>query len=306
MKFKKVKQVTTNKDMKVNELIKELSESNVMGGGKLANAVDILEIMIKDKDCKVFFGVAGAMVPGGMRNVLLDFIENKWIDVFVTTGAMLTHDMVEALGFHHYQGSHRVDDAKLNKEGYDRMYDSFMPNNVYKDLENFFTKHFDELAKTETIIEFLSKLGSLLPEDSLLGACYKNKIPIFCPAIADSGIGLMIWGNLAKGKKVNVKAFDDLKDMLKIAWDVKKAGVFYVGGGVPKNYIQQAMQFAPKAAEYGVQLTMDRPELGGSSGAEMAEGISWGKMNEKAKKVDLICDATIALPVISAALKSRL
>jgi deoxyhypusine synthase len=139
-----------------------------------------------------------------------------------------------------------------------------------------------------------------------LRTCFEKKIPIFCPAIADSGIGLMIWGNLAKGKSINVGTFDDMKEILSIAWDSKKSAVFYVGGGVPKNYIQQAMQFSPNAAELGVQITMDRPEPGGSSGAELREGISWGKMSGKGDFVDVICDATIALPLIYAALKERL
>ena len=197
------------------------------------------------------------------------------------------------------------------------MYDSLMPNNVYEGLEDFFKKHFDTLTATENtpndqkqigISTFLSRLGSLAPKErpSILRACFEHQVPLFCPALADSGIGLMLWGHLAKNKKVPVGAFDDLNDMMNIAWDSKKAGVWYVGGGVPKNYIQQAMQLAPRAAEYGIQITMDRPEPGGSSGAGLAEGISWGKLNTQARFVDLICDTTIALPIISAALKERL
>ena len=105
---------------------------------------------------------------------------------------------------------------------------------------------------------------------------------------------------------VEWKTNTDLKEIMDISWTSKKAGVIYFGGGVPKNYIQQAMQLCPKSASYGVQVTMDRPEPGGSSGAELREGISWGKMNPKAKFVDLICDATIAMPVIYAALKERI
>jgi deoxyhypusine synthase len=287
-----------------------MSASGVMGAGKIAHAVDIAEQVIKDPNTKLFFGLAGAMVPGGMRNIIIDMLNSGWIDVFVTTGANLTHDLVEALGYSHLQGKANVSDAELHKQGMDRMYDSFMPNNVYEGLEDFFAKNFDTLAKERmNIREFLWKLGSLVPKDkpSILRTCYEKKIPIFCPAISDSGIGLMIWGHLAKGKKIDVNAFDDLKEILDIAWDDKKKfAVWFCGGGVPKNFIQQAMQFAPKCAEFGIQITMDRPEPGGSSGAELREGISWGKMNEKGNFVDVICDTTIALPIIVAALKARL
>lgn len=304
--MKKVKQIDVKKGMSVKELVDEMSESGVMGAGRIAKAANILKEMIKDKDCKVFLGLAGAMVPGGMKNIIIDLLKNHHIDVFVVTGANLTHDLVEALGFNHFQGSHTISDKELHKKGIDRIYDSFMPNEVYEKLEDFFEKHFDELKDIEKINDFIWKIGSLVEDkNSILRICYEEKIPVFCPALSDSGIGLMMWGQIAKGKKVATKAFDDLKDMVSLAWDAKKTGVVYLGGGVPKNYIQQAMQFS-KGASYGVQITMDRPEPGGSSGAELREGISWGKMESEGKFVDVICDITIALPLIYSALKDNL
>ena len=300
MTLKKVRQVRVRQNQKVVDLIEDLSEGGVLGAGRLGQAAKVMARMVKDKDCKVFLGVAGPMVPGGMKQVLITMLEQGWIDVLVTTGATLTHDAVEALGYSHYIGDPDADDAQLHKQGYDRMYDSYMPNKVYEGLETFVGKHIDELAKTASIREFLSILGSRLPrkEPSILATCARLKIPIFCPALADSGIGLMVWGQLAKGRKVDVRAFEDLKEILDIAWTARRCGVIYIGGGVPKNFIQQAMQFAPKAAVYGVQVTTDRPEPGGSSGASLKEGISWGKMNPKGDFVDVYCDATIALPLL--------
>src|SRR3989344_9143411 len=117
----KVNQIEIKKGMTVNDLIKQFSLSGVMGSGKIAKATDILEAMIKDKDCKVFFGLAGAMVPGGMRNIIIDILKNKYVDVFVTTGATLTHDLVEALGFKHLKGLGRIDDVELNRKHIDRI-----------------------------------------------------------------------------------------------------------------------------------------------------------------------------------------
>jgi deoxyhypusine synthase len=180
-----------------------------------------------------------------------------------------------------------------------------MSNKVYEDMEDFFKKNFDELAKTKTIKEFIWKIGELLNNpDSILTVCYQNKIPVFCPGIADSGIGLMIWGRQAEGNKFDLPVFEDMKEIISIAWDSKKNGVIYIGGGLPKNFIQQSMQFS-KGASYGVQISTNMPQFGGSSGAELKEGISWGKMNEKANFVDVYCDATIALPLIYAAVKDK-
>ncbi len=304
--MKEIEHIKIIPEMKVNELILAMKKSGVMQAGKLALAVDILEEAIKDKECKLFFGLAGAMVPGGMKQIIIDLIESNWIDIMVTTGANLTHDLGESLGYHHYQGNEREDDVKLKKMGYNRIYNSLMPNDIYIGLENFIDKNFEALSQTNNIREFLWKLGELSPKNTIASACYRNKIPLFCPALSDSGIGLMIWGQIAKGKTTNVNAFDDLKEILDIAWTAKKTGVWYLNGGVPKNYIQQAMQLAPKNAMYGVQITLDQEEHGGSSGAKLKEGISWNKMNEKAKYVDVNVDATIALPLITSALKDRL
>ena len=303
-----IQHIALTNSMGVNQLVQEMGNA-VMGAGRVAKAANIMEKMFRDKECTIFLGIAGAMVPGGMKKVIIDMLATEKISVFVTTGATLTHDMAEALGYHHEHGTEIADDKELNDNNIYRMFDSFMPNTVYEGLEDFFEKHFEQLGKIETIPELLKTVGSLLhcaPEQSILKMCATKNIPIFCPALADSGIGLMIWGQLAKGKSAQVKAFEDLKKIMDIAWDVKKAGVIYVGGGVPKNYIQQAMQLAPNAASYGVQITTDHPEPGGSSGAPLKEGISWGKMNSEGDFVDVICDATIALPLIYGAVKERM
>src|SRR3989338_3146766 len=304
--MKPVNHIKIKNEMSVNELAKQMALTGVLGSGRLGKAINICEAMIMDRDCRVFLGLAGPLVQGGMREIIINMIESKWVDVVVATGATLTHDLGEALGYRHYQGDANADDEELYKKGFDRIYESYMPNKVYEGMEDFINKNFEKIKDKKSIKEFLWEIGRLTPNKSILKACFENKIPVFCPAISDSGIGLMIWGQLAKGKHSETRAFEDLKEIIDISWTAKKTGVIYFGGGVPKNYIQQAMQLAPKSASYGVQVTMDRPEPGGSSGAELKEGISWGKLNPKAKSVDLICDATIAMPIMYAALKERI
>ena len=304
--MKPVNHIKIKRGISVNELVNQMKSCGVLAGGRLGKAVDIFEAMIKDKECKVFLGLAGPLVPGGMREIIIDIIENKWVDVVVTTGATLTHDLGEALGYRHYQGSADADDKILHEKGFDRIYESYMPNKIYEGMEDFIARNFEHLKGKKSIKDFLWEIGRLTPRRSICRACFENKIPLFCPAISDSGIGLMIWGQIAKGKTIDTNVFEDLMEIIDIAWTCKKAGVIYFGGGVPKNYIQQSMQLAPKSATFGVQVTMDRPEPGGSSGAELKEGISWGKMNPKGKFVDLICDATIAMPIIFASLKERM
>lgn len=305
--MKPIKPIKIKKDMKVSELVGEMSGAG-FGAGKISHASEIMKKMFEDNECKVFLGVAGAMVPAGMKNIFIDLLEQEKADVFVTTGANLTHDLMEALGERHYHGNDNVSDEDLNKKGIDRIYNVFMKNSVYEKLEDFFEENYNELKNCKTIKEFLWKIGELIPfsetdnseKQSILKTCYKKKIPIFCPGIADSGIGLMMWGRSAAGKgDTDIDVFVDMKEIIDIAWTCDKSGVIYVGGGLPKNFIQQSLQFS-KGANYGVQITTDRTEPGGSSGAPLREGISWGKMEKDADFVDVFCDATIALPLIFA------
>ncbi len=295
-----IKSIKIKKDMKISELVESMGKAG-FGAWKISRASSVMKKMFDDTGCTVFLGVAGAMVPAGMKQIIIDLLDE--INVFVTTGANLTHDLIESLGEKHYQGDEFIDDKKLNSEGIDRIYNVFMKNSVYEKLENFFEENFDELKNCKNIKEFLWKIGKLTPGDGILKKCYKKQIPVFCPGIADSGIGLMMWGRVVEGRgETNIDVFSDMNEIIDFSWTAKRAGVIYVGGGLPKNFIQQSLQFS-KGADYGIQITTDRMEPGGSSGAPLREGISWGKMKKDADFVDVFCDATIALPLIYGAIK---
>ena len=301
--MEEIKPVKIRKEMHVSELVDEMKEAG-FGARKIGTASEIMKKMFSDEECKVFLGVAGAMVPAGMKEIIIDIIKEEKINVFVTTGANLTHDLIEALGESHYHCDY-WDDKEFHDKGFDRMYNVFMKNSVYEKIEEFFEKNWEKFKDSKNITGFLKKIGELLPEgnNSILRICYKKDIPIFCPGISDSGIGLMVWGRTMSGKNISIDAFDDMKEIIDIAWGSKKNGVIYVGGGVPKNFIQQSLQFS-KGADYGIQITTDRPETGNSSGAPLEEGISWGKMKKDAKHIDIFCDATIALPLLWASVKN--
>jgi len=326
--MEKVKPIKLKEGQSVKELVGQMKEAG-FGARKIGRASEIVKKMFDDSECRVYFGMAGAMVPAGMKQIVIDLIREKKVDVIVTTGANLTHDLIEAMGDEHYHCDEWNDDEFQDK-GYDRMYNVFMKSDVYVKLEKFFEDNWDKLKEAKTIREFLRLIGKVLVEkesahpaqtltsnienqivksdfsptqdssgsgDSILRACYENDVKLFCPALADSGIGLMIWGRKVAGKTISIDAFEDMNDIIDFCWTAKKSGVIYVGGGTPKNFIQQSLQFS-KGADYGVQITTDRQESGGSSGAPLEEGKSWGKLKKEAMFVDVNCDATIAMPLI--------
>ena len=292
-----IKSIKLKQDMKVTELVEQMKNAG-FGARKIGIASDIAKKMFSEKNCTVFMGLAGAMVPAGMKQIIIDLINNKNIDVLVTTGANLTHDLIEALGDKHYHCD-TWNDEEFHQKDYDRIYNVLMKNQVYEKLENFFEQNWDKLTKSKNIKQLIETIGNILPENSnsILKTCSKNNIPIYCPAIADSGIGLMIWGRLASGKKISIDAFEDINEIIDTAWTSEKKGVIYIGGGTPKNFIQQSLQFS-SGADYGIQITTDNAENGSSSGAPLEEGKSWGKLKTNAKFIDVKCDATIALPLI--------
>jgi deoxyhypusine synthase len=302
--MEEIKHLKVREEMGASELVEEMKLAG-FGARKIGRASEVLEKMFKDSECRIFLGVAGAMVPAGMKEVMVDILKSGKIDTLVITGANLTHDLIEALGESHYHCD-SWNDEEFHEKGLDRMYNVLMKKEVYGKIERFFIENWEAFRDVGNITNFLKKIGEILPEDnnSILRTCYEKDIPVFCPGIADSGIGLMVWGRLASGKELKIDAFDDMKVIIDLAWSSKKNGVIYVGGGFPKNFIQQSLQFS-KGATYGIQITTDRAESGGSSGAPLEEGISWGKMKNDADYVDVSCDATIALPLIWASVKGK-
>lgn len=302
---KKISQIKIEKGASVSGIIKDM-QGAAFGARRLGEAVDILEEALRDKDNVMFLGVAGALVPAGMRPIIRNMINDGWAKVVVITGANLVHDIMEAFGYSHLKGTEHADDVKLRDKKIDRIYDVFLPNKAYEDLEVRLHKIYADLPKKRMgVREFLFELGKRIPDkNSILRTAADKNVPVFCPGIADSAIGFQAWGYMLE-HELNVDAFLDMNEIMDKTWGSKKTSIFILGGGVPKDFIMQAMQFSPKEHSSAVQITLDRPEHGGLSGAELREGISWGKLAKNARHCTVVADVTMVLPFIVAALKER-
>jgi deoxyhypusine synthase len=292
--------------MTVDELVRAMGNAGAYNGGALAKAADIYEKMLCDPQATRFFGLAGAMVPAGMGGIVSDLIRGGHIDVLVSTGANLTHDIVEAIGCRHFHGTAFCNDVELRHDEINRIYDVYLPNEAFEHFEEFMQKVFLELEPESTIsISALMRHIGSRTKSGILHTAAKKKIPVYCPAVQDSMVGLQYWLFSQTGT-VTVDAFADMPALMDRCFSVKKAGALLVGGGVPKNFILQSMLMTPNGFDYAIQLTGDRPDLGGLSGATLDEARSWGKITEDAQAVTVYGDATITLPVLVAAVMERM
>ena len=287
-------------------------------GRQLGEAFEVWKAMLADPECTILMGLSGAMVPGGMRRVVRFMIENRLIDILTSTGANFFHDIHESKGFLHYQGSADMDDEALGDLMVDRMYDILADEVRFREHDLWigsFAARLDQ-ARPYTTREFLYLLGLEVgkdcPEDGIVTAAARHGVPLFCPAIGDSSIGIGVAESRHRGE--NRLIFDMMADVLEITnavADSKATGVIYFGGGTPKNYTQQSevvailMNRGKSGHRYGLQVVTDAPHWGGLSGCTLAESQSWGKIAKGARMVDCHCDSTIAMPLLVSALAEQ-
>src|SRR5581483_5169187 len=282
-------------------------------GRNLATAHRIWQKMLQE-DVTIFLGMAGALSAGGLRLIIAHLIRNRYVDVLVSTGANLYHDLHETRGRRHYVGSAHADDAALAQDRVDRVYDTYASEEEFIDNDNWIAKFAATLEKRPyTSREFLHLLGGHLWEktgrDGILTAAYRAKVPIFCPAIADSSIGMGL--SQARQHVPGAGYIDIIGDIVESANVVirrPRTASVVLGGGTPKNFINQASVQAEFYSDqvgghrYALQIVTDVPQYGGASGSSLEEAQSWGKLATDAARVTVQADATIALPILAAAL----
>ncbi len=278
---------------------------------------EVFEEMLRDPACIIFLGLSGAMIPGGMRKVIHDMIEMKLVDAIVSTGANMFHDIFESCGYRHYVGSEEGDDDALRRHRIVRVYDALMDDHEINNVIRLLSKVPGELdERVVSSRRYLEVLGNCLTDKhSILKTASRWGVPVFVPALCDSSIGIGLTFLHAR-KKIPSDGLiiDQIRDSFEIAQLKQLAsvtGAIYVGGGVPKNYIQQLgpvseLLFRRESGHrYAFQITTDDPKWGGLSGCTFEEAKSWGKIEKGSSYAAVYMDATVALPlVVGAALQA--
>jgi len=281
-----------------------------------ASAADILDLMINDKDCSVILTLAGSTSAGGCMQVYVDMIRSNMVDAIVATGASIVDmDFFEALGFKHYKGRPDLDDKMLRELYIDRIYDTLIDEEELQFCDHTIYEIANQLEpRPYSSREFIMEMGRWLvnnpdkavKKDSLVQVAYEHNVPIFCPAFSDSSAGFGLvkhqWDN--PGKHLSIDSVADFLELTRIKMAAPTTGLFMIGGGVPKNFVQDTVICAEILGQdvpmhkYAVQITVADSRDGACSSSTLKEASSWGKVDTVYEQM-VYAEATSVLPIIA-------
>lgn len=305
--MKPVKDYSVTKD--VNELVKQMFDSGGFTAKNLGVGVEILEQMMKDKDCVKILSFPACIIATGTRGIIKELVKRKLVDVVITTCGTLDHDLARSWK-DYYHGSFMMDDAELHKKGINRLGNVLVPNesyglvledNLVPILKKIHAEGKQELATYELVWEIGTNLDN---ENSIIYWCAKNKIPMIIPGITDGAVGYQLW-MFQQRNNFKINLFKDETLLNQLFWDSKKTGALIIGGGISKHHTIWWNQFRG-GLDYAVYITTAVEWDGSLSGAQSREAVSWGKIKEEAKHVNIEGDATVILPLMINAVIERL
>ncbi len=279
----------------------------------LARATEIFNMMLKDKKCSIILTLAGSTSAGGCMKVYADMVKHGMVDAIVATGASIVDmDFFEALGFKHYQGTPFIDDKFLRKNYIDRIYDTYIDERDLQNCDHTIFKIANSLeARPYSSREFIWEMGKYLKKhakkkESLIELAYDHNVPIFCPAFTDSsaGFGLVLHQVKNPKKHMTIDSIADFKELTDIKIKAGTTGLLMIGGGVPKNFVQDTVVCAEILGEevdmhkYAVQITVADSRDGACSSSTLKEACSWGKVDTTFEQM-VYAEATSVIPLLA-------
>jgi deoxyhypusine synthase len=280
---------------------------------ELADASMIFDRMVSDPACTIVLALAGSTSAAGCMAVYSDMIRYNMIDAVVATGASIVDmDFFEALGFKHYKGTSQIDDTVLRNAYVDRIYDTFIDENELQECDSTVKKIADQLSPgAYSSREFIKEMGKYLvsnarKKNSLIQCAFENKVPIFCPAFSDSsaGFGLVQHQTERPSGYVSIDSVKDFRELTRVKIKSSDTGLLIIGGGVPKNFIQDVVICAEVLGKevpmhkYAIQITVADSRDGACSSSTLKEARSWGKV-ETGNDQMVFCEGTIAVPILA-------
>ena len=279
----------------------------------LAKASEIFNMMLKDKKCSIILSLAGSTSAGGCMKLYADLVKNNMVDAIVATGASIVDmDFFEALGFKHYQGSQFIDDKFLRDNYIDRIYDTYINEEDLQKCDNAIFKIANSLEpRPYSSREFIYEMGKFLKKnakkkDSLIELAFDNNVPIFCPAFTDSSAGFGLVLHQVKNPKnhLTIDSIADFRELTEIKIKAGTTGLLMIGGGVPKNFVQDTVVCAEilgkevEMHKYAIQITVADSRDGACSSSTLKEACSWGKVDTAYEQM-VYAEATSVIPLLA-------
>ena len=315
-----IQQIDLSKAKKVSDLLDQYAGASIQARN-LGMAAEIFGRMLTDEERPtILLGLAGPLIAAGLRKVIRDLIHYNLVDVVVSTGAILYQDYYAAKGGVHAAGTPEADDAQLRELLIDRIYDTYVDEEKFQEFDTSVARFADTLEpRNYSSREFISLLSETInDEDSILVTARKKGVPIFCPAINDSSIGIGLTEHYYVCRKLSrprivIDSIRDNYELTQVVVKSQRTSAIYIAGGVPKNYINDSVVMGyifgcdTGGHKYAVQLTTDVPHWGGLSGSTLSEARSWGKVNKKANFAMAFVEPSVSLPLLTSyALEKKL
>ncbi len=302
-----IKDYNLYENMKVSDLIVQMRDAWGFTAEKIAAGVDILRMMISDKECLKFLSFPACIVATGTRGALKEMVKRRLIDVIITTCGTLDHDLARSWR-NYYRGSFNLDDRELHKAGINRLGNVLIPNESYgiiieRKMQELLSALWSEGIRELSSRELSREIGlRLCNEDSILYWAARNNIPVYVPGITDGAVGYQIW-LFSQDREIKIDIMKDEQEINDLIFDAERTGALIIGGGISKHHVIWWNQFKG-GLDYAIYITTAVEWDGSLSGARVREAISWGKVKETARHVTIEGDATVILPLIVAALIS--
>ena len=283
----------------------------------LGRATGIYNDMLADKDCTVVLVIAGSTSAGGCMDLYAELVRNNMVDVIVATGATIVDmDFFEGLGHKHYQALEIPDDDTLRSLYIDRIYDTYIDEEQLQDCDFTINKIAESLEpKPYSSRAFIREMGKYLVEhgkkdNSLVKLAYEHDVPIFCPAFVDSSAGFGLVKHQVDAAKEGrpymvLDAIADFRELTQIKIEAGTTGLLMIGGGVPKNFVQDTVVCAEilghedvEVHKYAVQITVADVRDGACSSSTLQEAASWGKVNTGIEQM-VFAEAGSVMPLLA-------
>jgi len=294
------------------DLVKSMTKMS-FSARDLAAAAEMYDRMLADRNCVIFLTLAGSTSAAGCMQIYADLVKYNMVDAIVATGASIVDmDFFEALGFRHYQGTPHVDDSELRRLYIERIYDTYIDEEQLQHCDRTVTEIADALPpRPYSSREFIREMGKYLAKKakkkgSLVQTAYEHDVPIFCPAFSDSsaGFGLVLHQHRRPKNHVSIDSVKDFRELTEIKIAAPTSGLLMIGGGVPKNFVQDTVICAEILGkdvpmhQYAVQITVADVRDGACSSSTLKEAASWGKVDTVSEQM-VFAEATMALPLLA-------